>query len=80
MPRLQLDDVSNAVKDAAYVSVGLGVIAFQRLQVRRNELEKTLTSQAGAARSALDAVGSLLGDQAKVVEERLGAVLDRSGR
>jgi hypothetical protein len=80
MPRLQLDDVSHAVKDAAYVSVGLGVIAFQRLQVRRNELEKTLQSQAGVARSALDAVGALLGDQAKVVEERLGAVLDRSGR
>ena len=40
MARLQLDDVTNAVKDAAYVSVGLGVIAFQRLQVRRNELTK----------------------------------------
>lgn len=40
MARLQLDDVTNLAKDAAYVSVGLGVIAFQRLQVRRNELEK----------------------------------------
>src|SRR5262245_52862926 len=29
--RLQLDDVTNIAKDAAYVSVGLGVIAFQRL-------------------------------------------------
>ena len=40
MARLQIDDVTNFAKDAAYVSVGLGVIAFQRLQVRRNELEK----------------------------------------
>ena len=79
MARLQLDDVTNAVKDAAYVSVGLGVIAFQRLQVRRNELTKTLRA-GGAARSALDAVGALLGDRVKVVEERLGAVLDRYGR
>lgn len=78
MARLQLDDVTNAVKDAAYVSVGLSVIAFQRLQVRRNELSKQVAEQAGTARAALDAVGSLLGDQAKVVEERLGAVLDRS--
>ena len=80
MARLQIDDVTNAVKDAAYVSVGLGVIAFQRLQVRRNELEKSFSEQAGTARSALDAIGSLLGDQAKVVEERLSSVLDRSSR
>lgn len=78
MARLQLDDVTNALKDATYVSVGLGVIAFQRMQVRRNELTKTVTEQAGSARSALDLVGTLLADQAKVVEERLGAVLDRS--
>jgi hypothetical protein len=80
MPRLQLDDVTNVVKDAAYVSVGLGVIAFQRLQVRRNELNKTMSEQAVTARSTLEAVGALLGDQVKVVEERLGAVLDRSSR
>ena len=66
MARLQLDDVTNAAKEAAYVSVGLGVIAFQRLQVRRNELEKAL--------------GTLVGDRVKLVEERLGAVLPRSGR
>jgi hypothetical protein len=63
MARLQLDDLANAAKDAAYVSVGLGVIAFQRLQVRRNELTKTFNEQ--------------VGDRVKMVEERLGAVLDR---
>jgi hypothetical protein len=66
MARLQLDGVTNAVRDAAYVSVGLGVIAFQRLQVRRNELQK-----------ALDEVGSNVGDRLKVVEERVGAAFDR---
>lgn len=78
MPRVQVDDVTNAVKDAAYVSVGLGVIAFQRLQVRRNELSKTLTEQTGNAKGAIDLVGSLVTDRVKVVEERLGALLDRS--
>ena len=67
MARPQLDDVTNAVKDAAYVSVGLGVIAFQRLQVRRNELSKLLGG-----------VGATVGDRVKVVEERLGAAFDRS--
>ena len=52
-----LDDLTNAAKDVAYVSVGLGVMAFQRLQVRRNELEKTLST--------------VVGDRVKVVEERL---------
>ncbi len=80
MARLQLDDVANIAKDAAYVSVGLGVIAFQRLQVRRNELTKALNDQSSQAREALEAVGSLVGDRVKVVEERLGAVLDRSSR
>lgn len=37
-----IDELADTVKDAAYVSVGLGVIAFQRLQVRRNELTKAL--------------------------------------
>jgi hypothetical protein len=77
MPRVQVDDVANAVKDAAYVSVGLGVIAFQRLQVRRNELTKTINEQSGTAKGALDVVGTLVTDRVKLVEERLGSLLDR---
>jgi hypothetical protein len=77
MARSPIDDVAHAVKDAAYVSVGLGVIAFQRLQVRRNELNKVLSGQAEEAKGALEVVGALVGERLKVVEERLGAVLER---
>ena len=80
MSRVQVDDVTNAVKDAAYVSVGLGVIAFQRLQVRRNELTKTLNEQSGNAKGALDLVGTLVNDRVKLVEERLGSLLERGAR
>ncbi len=80
MARMQVEDVASALKDAAYVSVGLGVIAFQRLQVRRNELTKSINDQAALAQGALDVVGNLVGDRVKMVEERLGAVLDRSSR
>ena len=76
MARLQLDDLTNAAKDAAYVSVGLSVIAFQRLQVRRNELNKALEARSGEAREALDVVNALVSDRVKMVEERLGSVLD----
>lgn len=31
-----------ATKDAAYTAIGLGILAYQRIQVRRREIEKTL--------------------------------------
>jgi len=76
MARSPIDDVADAAKDAAYVSLGLGVLAFQRLQVRRNELHKALSGQADEAKGALDLVSALVGDRVKVLEERLGAALE----
>jgi ElaB/YqjD/DUF883 family membrane-anchored ribosome-binding protein len=38
-------DLNNAVKDGAYVAVGLGVLGFQRAQVQRVELTKALEAQ-----------------------------------
>ena len=51
-----LDDLTSVVKDATYVTVGLGVIAFQRLQVRRKELEKEIAER---LKSVEERVGSL---------------------
>jgi len=78
MARPQIDDVTAVVKDAAYVSVGLGVIAFQRLQVRRNELSKALAGQTDDAKGTLDTVAAMVGDQLKLVEERVSAALERT--
>ena len=33
---------TDLAKDATYVTVGLGLLGFQRAQVRRRELERTL--------------------------------------
>ncbi len=38
-------DFNDAVKEAAYVAVGLGVLGFQRAQVQRVELMKQLEAQ-----------------------------------
>ncbi len=73
MPGSPLDELASTAKDVAYVSVGLGVLAFQRLQVRRNELSKALNRSSGAGKGPLDVVESLVGDRLKLVEERLGA-------
>jgi hypothetical protein len=49
MPK-SLDDIAKALQDAAYVGIGLGVIAFQKAQVQRVELQKTVEER-------LEAVG-----------------------
>ena len=78
MAQNPIDDVTAAVKDAVFVTVGLSVIALQRLAVRRNELSKAIGAQAQEARGALDLVGSAVGERLKAVEERVGATFDRS--
>lgn len=75
MARIPVDDLTTAVRDAAYVSVGLGVIAFQRLQVRRNELTKAISGPADEARGTLEMLGALVGERVKLLEERIAATV-----
>jgi hypothetical protein len=37
-----LGEIGRRTRDVVYVGVGLGVLGFQRFQVRRRELESTL--------------------------------------
>ncbi len=60
-----MDDVTDTLKDTAYVAVGLGVLAFQRAQVRRRELMRW-------AQDVEHRLDPLLDD----VEDRLDPVLD----
>jgi hypothetical protein len=69
-------DLNHALKEAAYIAVGLGVLVFQRAQVRRVEL----TKQFDEAREQLgpdqveaqwEAVRDQLVDLAKLVDEWL---------
>lgn len=70
MVTLPIDDVQKAVRDSFYVTVGLGVIAFQKAQVQRQELRKQLEDGLGGAQQGLS-------DSARTVEERLEAVEHR---
>jgi hypothetical protein len=56
-----LDQVTALATDALHVAVGFGVLAFQRAQVRRRELEAHLPDD------VLDVV--------RAVEERAGAAV-----
>ena len=65
------------LKDAGYVAVGFGVIAFQRGQVRRRELEKQLAD----AGTQIDKLSAAVDEARQLVEERVGALgeqLDRT--
>ena len=69
MPK-SLDEVAKVLQDAAYVTIGLSVIAFQKAQVQRNELSKSLQGTIDEARATVS-------DNLKLVEERLRSVADR---
>ena len=70
MADISLEDVQKTLKDTLYVSIGLGVIAFQKAQVQRQELRKQVEANVGGARVLVE-------DRVKTVEERLGAVEER---
>ena len=61
-------DVRNAARDAAYIGVGLGVLAYQRAQVRRRELQQQVEAQ-------LAGTGEQLQKLTKQVEGRLSPVI-----
>ena len=71
-------DISKTLKDTAYVAVGLGVIAFQKAQVRRVELQKQVRAQLHDTRDAGHQAGrrghrSASSPCSTSVEERLPA-------
>ena len=88
MAELNLDTVTDTVRDAFYVSVGAGVIAFQKLQVQRVELTKSHHRPARrgqghgqrvarTAKGSLDSVSDLVEDRVKLLEERLSGLEGR---
>ena len=48
------DKIVAAVRDAAYITIGFGVLAFQQAQVRRREVVKTLADRFGTSRTQMD--------------------------
>lgn len=80
-------DVTKTLKDAAYVAVGLGVIGFQKAQVRRQELRKDLEGRRKELNAQVEEYGTKLRGLArelpgrvepvvKELEQRLDPVLD----
>ena len=66
IPGVDGEQLAAALRDAAYITIGFGVLTFQQAQVRRRELVATLSSRFGASKTQVD---ELLGS----VEQRLAA-------
>jgi hypothetical protein len=61
--------VSAVASDALYVAVGFGVLGFQRLQVRRRELEAQLPPEVtGVLKAAGERLGAAVADVRQLVK------------
>jgi hypothetical protein len=65
-----VNDVNKTLQDAAYVAVGLGVIGFQKAQVRRRELAR-LVGDRTAVNAQLDEARDQLAGLIRTVDDRL---------
>lgn len=77
------DDMQQLLRDAVYVTVGLGVLTFQQVQSRSRELVEAFRTQFAASQSqaeelarAVEAQLRGVDDRVRVLEERFGATLD----
>ena len=73
-----------AVRDAAYVTVGFGVLALQQAQVRRRELVNNLAERFGASKAQVeqlfakfDTQFAKLDDRVIAMETKIDASIDK---
>ena len=63
-----------AVRDAAYVTVGFGVLALQQAQVRRRELVRSLAERFGASKAQVEELLAKFETQIAKLDDRVVAV------
>lgn len=71
-----MTDFTQTLKDAAYVTIGLGVIGFQKAQVRRQELLTALKAQRGTLEAQAGEARTLVSALIKDLEERVEPVIE----
>lgn len=73
LPSIDADKVVELAKDAFYVTVGLGVLGYQQLQVRRNELKQLLSERLDSRKGQMDDVAKALEARISELDERIQA-------
>jgi hypothetical protein len=54
LPGVDADRVRETLRDAAYITIGFGVLGVQQAQVRRRELVSFLSERLGASRTQVE--------------------------
>ena len=75
-----MPDVTKTAKDALYVTVGLGVLGFQKAQVRRRELARQVETQWGETAQQLQKLARELQGRVEPVLDQLKGRLPGSAR
>lgn len=70
-------DLTKLAEDAAYVAVGLGVLGFQRAQVRRREMGKRLEKQLAGREMPVGDARKELSRTLKELDRQLEQVIGR---
>jgi hypothetical protein len=70
-------DVTKTIKDAAYITIGFGVLAFQKAQVRRREIEKQLEGQTIDLRAQFSKVADEVEERIEPLVEAVETSLDQ---
>lgn len=73
-------DIRKTVTDAAYITVGIGVLGFQQAQVRRREVSKAVGSSveelSKSLGSSVDEVSKAVGSSVDELRTRIEPVLE----
>ncbi|MHB8670675.1 MAG: hypothetical protein ACYDAD_08985 [Acidimicrobiales bacterium] len=75
-----MPDLTKSLKDALSVTVGLGVLGFQRAQVRRRELTKQLEGPIGAYAGQIQRLVREVDGRVEPVLDQLESRLPESAR
>ncbi len=81
---IDTDKLTTAVRDAAYITVGFGVLAVEQAQVRRRQLVKAISDSFGTSKTyvesllgAVEASLARIDERVEAVEARVDTVVDR---
>jgi hypothetical protein len=77
MTEFDFDTVTKPVRDAFYVTVGAGVLAYQQAEKAWQEWTERATSQVGTGRDRFDQFASFVSAKTEVLDERAKAIGER---
>ena len=76
LPEVDTDAVISAAKDAAFVTIGLAVLAVQKLQAGRRDVVKAMNDQYGTGKGQFDEILEVVETRVAALEARLDTVVD----